>query len=510
MQITKGVGLTPQWVRDAIFYQIFPDRLARGNTPVEVKNFQQWDETPNYFAFKGGTLWGVAEDLDRIAGLGFNALYFTPVFSSPANHRYHTHDYLQIDPILGGEKAFDHLVDRAHKLGIKIVLDGVFNHTGRSFFAFGHILENGLDSPYIDWYEINREYLKNNGTLNAFPGHVREKSVRGFDAFGYNAWWDLPALPKLNVHNPEVREYLLGVAEYWVRKGIDGWRLDVPTEITAPNFWEEFRSRVKAINPDCYIVGEIWYQAPDFLRGDRFDGLMNYPLGTATMAYFLRKLDRQLAERSAFRGFPDVHDAASFMACIRNVLDYAGPEVQFSQLNLFTSHDTPRLQDLGSFEIQDCLQALTFLLCLPGAPCIYYGEEYGLHGGHDPLCRGTVPADMRREPPPFYEAVREVLHLRRNLQVMRRGTVEFGRDQSWPDRTFFFDRFDDGTTARILVNGSSMPLDLGSALSAAPQRSGFTKMCLVSGIKVQTTELSEKKSAADAGTIPSHAIAILY
>jgi cyclomaltodextrinase len=499
--------MTPSWIRDAVFYQIFPDRLAKGTTAAEVSRFQDWSATPNYFAFKGGTLWGVADDLERIKDLGCNALYFTPVFSSPANHRYHTHDYMQVDPILGGQPAFDHLLQKAHAMGMRVVLDGVFNHTGRSFFAFAHILENGLESPYLDWYEVNRDFLAHRGTLNAYPGPVQEKSQSGYHVFGYNAWWDLPALPKLNVHNPEVREYLLQVAEHWVRLGIDGWRLDVPTEISAPGFWEEFRTRVKAINPECYIVGEIWYEAPDYLRGDRFDGLMNYPLGTAAMAFFLRRLDRELAGRSAFRDLPELPDAQSFIGRVEHVLNYAGNEVRYAQLNLFTSHDTPRLQDLGTFEIQDCLQALAFLLCMPGAPCIYYGEEFGMHGGHDPLCRGTIPEDLRQTPPPFYHAVRDLVHLRNKTKALRHGDVHFDRLPNWPDRAFVVDRICADQGARIVVNGSSTPIPLSDTHTGWVTANQVRSTTLISGIKVTTHAGTHEGDRPM--VLPSHSIAIL-
>ena len=492
--------MTPNWVRDAVFYQIFPDRLSRGERPVEVGRFQNWDDRPNFFGFKGGTLWGVIDELPRLEDMGFNALYFTPIFSSPANHRYHTHDYLQVDPILGGNEAFDALLEAAHKKNFKVVLDGVFNHTGRSFFAFGHIMENGLESPYLDWYEINKDFLQRTGTLNAYPGHVQEKSVKGFDSFGYNAWWDLPALPKLNVHNAEVREFLLKVAEHWVRKGIDGWRLDVPTEITAQGFWEEFRTRVKAINPNCYIVGEIWYPAPEYLRGDRFDGLMNYPLGTAAMAFFLRKLDRPLASRSAFRGFPEVQNARLFIDEVKRVLEYAGEDVMFSQLNLFTSHDTPRLQDLGSFEIQDCLQAFVFLMSVPGAPCVYYGEEYALHGGHDPLCRGTIPTELKETPPPFYASIRSLIRLRQEVAALRNGSIVFVHPEDWPDKAFYFDRVCDSGCARVFINASSTPIVLEDTFV-----NGFHKMHLINGIKFTTLPSTELAGMV----VPSHASAII-
>lgn len=421
------IDRAPQWVRDAAFYQIFPDRLAKGTGPVpgEVRWFEDWNSPPHPFAFKGGNLWGVIDELDRIQELGFDALYFTPVFSSPANHRYHTHDYFTIDPILGGNAAFDALLQAAHDRGMRVVLDGVFNHTGRSFFAFGHILENGTNSPYLEWFHINPRFIEEHGTLNAYPGHVDPQSVSSFEAFGYKAWWDLPALPKLNTDNPEVQEYILQIAEHWVKRGIDGWRLDVPTEIQTPGFWERFRERVRAVNPECYIVGEIWHEAPEYLQGNRFDGLMNYPLGTGIMRWTMPRFNLKLASKAAYRGFPTFASSGEFAGYVQRVQKAAGAMGLSAQLNLFTSHDTPRLASLSGHQPEAVLQALALLFALPGAPCLYYGEEYGLTGGHDPDCRGTIPENLRKHPPALYTCVHDLLALRKAQPGLRSEQLSF-------------------------------------------------------------------------------------
>ncbi|HEX7973410.1 MAG TPA: alpha-amylase family glycosyl hydrolase, partial [Anaerolineales bacterium] len=201
---------TPGWVQDAIFYQIFPDRFAKSRRVGKPNNLEAWEAPPTVFGFKGGDLLGVTEHLDYLQDLGINAIYFTPVFQSASSHRYHTHDYFQIDPILGGDRAFRELLDQAHRGGIRIVLDGVFNHASRGFFQFNHILENGPSSPYLDWFTVR------GFPLNAYSGHPN-----------YEAWVGLPALPKLNTANPQVRQFIFDVARYWLGQGIDGWRLDV-------------------------------------------------------------------------------------------------------------------------------------------------------------------------------------------------------------------------------------------------------------------------------------------
>ena len=280
---------TPSWVADAVFYQIFPDRFARHRDAPSVKGLEPWDAPPTVFGFKGGTLKGVEEHLDYLADLGITAIYFNPLFQSPANHRYHTHDYFKIDPLLGGDEDFDSLLREAHRQGMRVILDGVFNHVGRGFYQFNHVLENGAPSPFVDWFHFNPAHLEANDVV-AFPSaehHKKLEEVRAsYDVLGYRAWADLAPLPKLNTDNRDVRELILQVAEHWIHRGIDGWRLDVPEEIDDLPFWQEFRRRVRAINPEAYLVGEIWTRAEEWLEGDRFDAVMNYPFSRNALGFF--------------------------------------------------------------------------------------------------------------------------------------------------------------------------------------------------------------------------------
>jgi len=396
--------VTPDWVKEAIFYQIFPDRFARSEKVPKPSHLQPWDAPPTRHGFKGGDLLGVVEHLDYLQDLGVTAIYFNPIFQSTANHRYHTYDYYRVDPILGGNEALRTLLGEAHRRGIRIVLDGVFNHASRGFFQFNHILENGPDSPYLDWFIIKRF------PLNAYC----EKGTPN-----YEAWSNLPALPKFNTDNPAVREFLWGVAEHWVREGIDGWRLDVPEEINDDEFWREFRRRVKRANPEAYIVGEIWHEAQRWLQGDQFDGVTNYPFSRACLGFFGgEKLDI-----TARPGGYELRrlDAPAFAEEIETQLRAYDWEVVQAQLNLLDSHDTPRFLTLVGGDKGRLKLALLFQMTFVGAPCIYYGDEIGMEGGPDPDCRRAMVWDERRWDLDLLDYVKKCTALRRAHPALRRG-----------------------------------------------------------------------------------------
>jgi cyclomaltodextrinase len=230
----------PYWVQDAVFYHIFPDRFANGDTSNDPPNTQPWGALPNRWDFQGGDLRGIIQKLDYLLDLGITALYLNPIFLANSNHRYNTADYFQIDPRLGNLDDFHALLKAAQTNGIRIILDGVFNHCGRGFFPFVDVLENQQHSAYQDWFHIKQ-----------FPvqAYSPDKSET------YLGWWGLNSLPKLNTDNIHVRRYLFDVARYWIEQGIDGWRLDVPNEINDDSFWAEFRHVVKAANQDAYLVG---------------------------------------------------------------------------------------------------------------------------------------------------------------------------------------------------------------------------------------------------------------
>jgi len=397
---------TPEWVKDAIFYQIFPDRFAQSDRVVKPSNLEPWDTPPTPHGFKGGDLLGVVEHLDYLEELGITTIYFNPIFQSASNHRYHTHDYYHVDPLLGGNDALRELIDAAHARGIKIVLDGVFNHASRGFFQFNHILECGEQSPYIDWF-----------TIKGFPLNAFDHSQKP----NYDAWVGLHALPELNTANPQVREFIFDVAEHWIKLGIDGWRLDVPYEIDDDAFWQAFRSRVKAANPEAYIVGEIWHESQRWLQGDQFDAVMNYIQTRAAISFFGAK---SVAPLWPGGGFPPLSPltAQEFAEAIEAMLALYDWEITTAQMNLLSSHDTPRFVNMVQGDTSALKLAMLFQMTMPGVPTVYYGDEIGLTGGYDPGSRGAIPWDRARWDMDLFDYVRASIRLRKEHPALRRGT----------------------------------------------------------------------------------------
>ncbi|MGI8588211.1 MAG: glycoside hydrolase family 13 protein [Chloroflexia bacterium] len=400
---------TPEWVRHAVFYQIFPDRFAFSSSLPKPSNLELWDTPPTRHGFKGGDLLGVAEHLDYLQDLGITAIYFTPIFASTANHRYHTYDYYQVDPILGGNPAFRTMLDAAHARGIRVVLDGVFNHASRGFYQFNHTLENGPSSPYLDWFHF--EQLPPNAyTHSELPG--------------YTAWWGLHALPKFNTSSPAVREFLLGVGEYWVKQGIDGWRLDVPGEIADDSFWQEFRFRVKAVNPEAYIVGEIWGDGSHWLQGDQFDATMNYIFSDRVIAYTIGPhLDRELTQEHSRHTLQPL-DGKAFADGIAYLFDLYPREITEVQLNLLDSHDTARFLSMARGDVTALTLATLFQMSYPGAPSLYYGDEIGLEGRRDPDSRRSFPWDMTRWNLDLRAYFKAAIALRHAHPALRTGTYQ--------------------------------------------------------------------------------------
>ncbi len=387
-QKTKSIGV-PDWVKDVVFYQIFPERFANGDPSNDPPGTEAWGGTPKPHNYFGGDLQGVIDHLDYLQRLGVTALYLNPINESSSNHKYHPKSYSKIDPHFGNDRVFQNLVDECHRRGIRIIIDGVFNHTGVDFFAFEDIKKNEARSRYLNWYNIH-----------SFPVGPPSKP-------NYECWWGLGDLPKLMTDSPEVRKHLFDATKHMMRFGIDGWRLDVPNEISH-DFWIEWRKLVKAQNPQAYIVGEIWQDASPWLQGDQFDAVMNYRFRDACIALFCNETV-----------LPSKFD--SMLTATRN--DY--PEnVCFVLQNLVGSHDTERYltlckSDVGKVKITSLMQ-MTYI----GAPMIYYGDEIGMEGEKDPDCRRTMIWDSTRWNMDLYQWYRQVLSLRSRLAPLRRGTYK--------------------------------------------------------------------------------------
>ncbi|MGD8683238.1 MAG: alpha-amylase family glycosyl hydrolase, partial [Chloroflexota bacterium] len=410
-------------------------------------------------------------------------------FTSASNHRYHTDDYDRVDPLLGGTEALRELLDEAHDRGMRVVLDGVFNHSGRGYWPFHHVLENGAQSPYRDWFYLSDAVRAGERGLSPFPTpelmaeieRMRAAGVAFGDAsrqvLGYQAWWDLPALPKLNLDEPRLRRRILDTAAHWVEFGIDGWRLDVAEEISA-DFWREFRSRVRAVRSDAYLVAEIWHHKPEWLQGDMFDAFMNYPLSVAIIGFAAQdRLDPDVPLPFEYQGRLRTYDAAGLWDQIAEIARINHPAVNAVQLNLLGSHDTPRLRTLCGGDLDAVRLAALLQLTLPGAPCVYYGDEIGLEGSMDPLCRGGFPADpveWEREP---YAWVADLIALRHASPAFRDADlVPLGAD----GLALAYLRRDGGDAAFAIVANADaaplawdipVPLEVGAA-AVVPLRGG--------------------------------------
>ncbi|SES83981.1 glycoside hydrolase family 13 protein [Anaerobranca gottschalkii] len=378
------------WVRDAVFYQIFPDRFANGDTSNDPTNLTPWDSPPTPTSFYGGDLQGIIDKLDYLSELGINAIYLTPIFTAPSNHKYDTVDYKTIDPHFGDLSTLKKLVNACHNRGIKVILDAVFNHIGWYSPQFQDVLKHGNQSKFADWFNISD-----------FP--LRTHPNPNYECFGFVA-----SMPKLNTTNPEVKEFLLDIAEYWIKEAnIDGWRLDVANEIDH-QFWRDFRRRVKAIKPDAYIVGEIMFFAGPWLQGDQFDGVMNYRLTEALIDY--------VAEGKI--------DSKEFTHQLNKVLFYYQRSAMLGNLNLLDSHDTPRFLTRCKGNKKLFKLAAMLMFSLPGAPCIYYGDEIGMEGGHDPDCRRGMIWNKAKQDGELLDWYRRLIAVRRNHPAFSRGDIE--------------------------------------------------------------------------------------
>lgn len=411
----------PPWVQDAIFYQIFPERFANGDSLNDPPGTQSWGGVPTPRNYFGGDLQGILDHLDYISSLGINTLYLNPIFQSSTNHKYNADDYLKIDPAFGDEKVFSKLVKECHGREIRIILDGVFNHTGTGFFAFRDIKENGAKSKYLGWYNVYSLPLAPPGKPN------------------YECWWGHGDLPKLMTHNPEVHDYLFKVTEHWMKLGIDGWRLDVPNEIPHA-FWIEWRTYVKSLNPQAYIVGEIWDDARPWLKGDQFDAVMNYQFRKACLEFFVERK----------------RTASGFDSALATLRGKYPPEVNRAMQNLLGSHDTERLLTLCDNKTKTVELAWLFQMTYVGAPMVYYGDEIGMTGGKDPGCRGTMIWDEKKQNKNLLECMKGLISLRKTHSPFRGGDFETLIADAGTN-LYAFRRKDGSGSCVVILNNSDVP-----------------------------------------------------
>ncbi|MGE5590072.1 MAG: glycoside hydrolase family 13 protein [Bacillota bacterium] len=376
----------PSWLDGGtVFYQIFPDRFANGDPGNDPPGTVPWGSPPTREDLQGGDLKGIIQHIGHLQDLGVGGLYMTPIFASTSNHKYNTRDYYRIDPGFGDEDDLKALVEAAHERGIRVLLDAVFNHAGHDFFAFEDCIRNGRSSRYWDWFRIEGDAVRTEDPCN-------------YETFATR----LTYMPKLMTQNPEVAAYLLDVAEHWLRRaGIDGWRLDVANEVDHA-FWRAFRQRVKGVNPEAWILGEIWHDSLEWLRGDQYDSVMNYPFRDALLAFF--------------RGEEDAEHLDARLARLR--LQYPW-HVTANLLNLLGTHDTPRIRTLIGRE--KSLLAAVLMMTYPGVPLIYYGDEVGMEGGQDPGCRGAMDWSGQTWDRAALDLYRRLVQIRRAFPWLRDG-----------------------------------------------------------------------------------------
>jgi glycosidase len=448
----------PEWVQDAIFYQIFPDRFRNGDTSNDPPLVLPWNRAATPKGFHGGDLAGVTHSLDYLLDLGVNAIYLNPIFLSPTNHRYNTVDYYRIDPKLGSLSDFQALIREAHRREMRVVLDGVFNHCGRGFFAFNDILENGEYSPYLDWFHIK---------------HLPVDAYSQHELKDYEGWWNYKSLPKFNTANPKVREYVFGVARYWIDQGADGWRLDVPNEIDDDGFWAEFRQVVRGANPDAYLLGEIWDALPRWVGENHFDGLMNYPFRTATLGLL------------AANWTPERY--ASFLS---RLVDTYTLEHNLAMYTLLGSHDVERVRTVLEGDTQMVKLASLIQFGFPGAPAIYYGDEIGLEGGKDPGCRGGFPWDSQYWDTDLRAWFQRLARTRKQSLALRRGDFQILLADDDQHAVAFARRADQESVA-VVMNASALPRSVSVPVGQLGWADGYRAKNLLDadGYTVQRGEL---------------------
>lgn len=378
----------PEWARNKMVYQIFPSRFATDKSVAD----EVWYQAPiDHKADLKGSLRGIISRLDYISELGVDILYLTPIFESDSSHKYNIDDYYTIDPSFGDKEDLKELVKKAHERGMYVILDGVFNHTSIHFFAFRDVMEKKEQSKYLDWY-----YVKD------FPLVMEWGKKPNYKTFAYAGY-----MPKLNLQNKETADFVIDAASYWIREcDIDGWRLDVGDEINHA-FWKRFRREIKAVKKDALIVGEIWHYAGDFLEGDEWDSVMNYP-------FYQAVLDFVAAQRIS---------ASVFLERLNFVKGNLNRKLEGYLWNLIDSHDTERFLHSAQNQTKKQMLAASLLLLLPGMPMIYYGDEAALNGGRDPDCRRGMLWDEKRQNQEMLHYYRTLARIRHEYPVLTEGKV---------------------------------------------------------------------------------------
>lgn len=383
------IARVPGWVHDAVVYNIFPDSFATAHEYISRKPTKREHCGKTVQGKLGGTLRGISENVDHLKDMGINCVYINPIFAAGEYHKYDLLDYFHADPCFGGDGAFREMVAALHANGIRVIIDGVFNHCGWYFFAFDDVVKNQERSKYCDWFYRLRFPVERPSSPECDPTYA---------CFAYERM-----MPKLNTANPEVRDYFCRVGRYWIEEfGIDGWRLDVASEVD-DGFWRAFRKAVKEVNPDALLIGEVWESAGHWLSGDMFDSTMNYDFRKHCGLFF--------AEGSI--------DAADFSGRVTNMLMRYRVQTVPAQLNLLDSHDVSRFLSLCHGDTAKYKLAVLFMMTFVGMPTVFYGDEMGIQGTMEEEYRQPMP--WNGGDPALYRFFRKAIGMRRELAPLRRG-----------------------------------------------------------------------------------------
>jgi glycosidase len=397
----------PAWVSSTVWYSIFPDRFRpRSGKTGGTHAFGLHVGKPSNDQFYGGDVQGVIEAIPYLQELGVNGIYFTPIFKAYSAHKYDTEDYFQIDPSFGTNAEFKAMVEACHEAGIKVMLDGVFNHCGWEHPFFQDVLHHGKKSKYHGCFFIDgdRPVVEHLGPNGRPKKHDKMPNYKTFAM--------TPVMPKWNTSDPIAREYLISVGTHWVKEyDIDGWRLDVSNEVSH-RFWRSFRDAVRAVKKDVYLIGENWDDANAWLMGDQFDAVMNYEVSYPIWNFFGPKQNESI-------------DGIEFVQRISRILTLYPRPVASQMFNLLSSHDTMRLLTRFEGNKERFLLAYFFLFLLCGCPSIYYGDEIGMEGAHDPDSRRCMIWDKQAQDRTLFDAFRALIAMRKGNPDLHRVDIEW-------------------------------------------------------------------------------------
>ena len=444
----------PVWAKDQIYYQIFPERFFSGDPSITPANSVPWGAAPTRENFMGGDLRGIIEKLDYIQALGVTCIYLTPIFKAPSNHKYDTVDYYEIDPAFGTKEDLRELVAEIHRRGMRLLLDGVFNHCGFYWPYFQDVIAKGEQSDYCDWF-----------FPHSFPVTTEPCN---YDCVGHYKW-----MPKINLANPEAERYFISVGEYWIREfAIDGWRLDVADEIPTA-FWTAFSTALRRLNPEILLLGETWGDARRLVSGDRLDTAMNYLFRDIVCDW--------LAKDGVLPSWVDHR--------INRMLALYTEEVDLRMYNLLDSHDTARFRYLCKNKERHKL-AVALQMTFPGCPAVYYGDEVGLSGDNDPGCRMAMEWDEQRQDQELLAWYKMLIQIRSQSPSLRYGQY---RTAFYDDtaNVFAFYRIHESEMSLIVLNAGEKPYPVTLGEGVWQERIAQPDTDCTTGISPdQTTELA--------------------